>query len=127
MANHHDIFGFCFLSLLMLQVIALVQVFNIIITKTILDNLSFILKPCPEAVVQRCSVKKVFLEISQNCARVSFLIKLQAEAATLFKKRLWRRCFPGNFAKFLKAPFLTEQLRWLLLPILSSAYPMPIG
>ena len=37
-----------------------------------------------EAVVQRCSVKKVFLETSQNwqentCARVSFLIKMQAE------------------------------------------------
>ena len=36
-----------------------------------------------EAVVQRCSVKKVVLEISQNsqentCAKVSFLIKLQA-------------------------------------------------
>ena len=36
-----------------------------------------------EAVVQRCSVKKMFLEISQNsqkntCARVSFLIKLQS-------------------------------------------------
>ena len=36
-----------------------------------------------EAVVQRCSVKKMFLEISQNsqkstCARVYFLIKLQA-------------------------------------------------
>ena len=36
-----------------------------------------------EAVVQTCSVKKVFLEISQNsqentCPRVSFLIKLQA-------------------------------------------------
>ena len=36
-----------------------------------------------EAVVPRCSVKKVFLEISQNsqentCARDSFLIKLQA-------------------------------------------------
>ena len=35
-----------------------------------------------EAVVQRSSVKKVFLEISQNshektCARVSFLTKLQ--------------------------------------------------
>ena len=35
-----------------------------------------------EAVVQRCSVKKVFLETSQNpqektCVRVSFLIKLQ--------------------------------------------------
>ena len=36
-----------------------------------------------EAVFQRCSVEKMFLEISQNsqkntCARVSFLIKLQA-------------------------------------------------
>ena len=36
-----------------------------------------------EAVVWRCSVKKVFLEISQNspensCARASFLIMLQA-------------------------------------------------
>ena len=35
-----------------------------------------------EAVVQRCYVEKVFLEIPQNsqentCARVSFLIKLQ--------------------------------------------------
>ena len=36
-----------------------------------------------EAVLQRCSLKKVFLETSQNsqentCAIVSFLIKLQA-------------------------------------------------
>ena len=36
-----------------------------------------------EAIVQSCSVKKVFLEIAQNskentCTRVSFLIKLQA-------------------------------------------------
>ena len=28
---------------------------------------------------------------------------------------LWHRCFPMNFAKFLRAPFLTERLRWLLL------------
>ena len=35
-------------------------------------------------------------------------------AATLLKKRLWHRHFPVNFAKFLKTPFLTEHLRWLL-------------
>ena len=40
-----------------------------------------------EAVAQMCSVKKVFLEISQNskentCARVSFLIKLQTDSGT---------------------------------------------
>ena len=45
-----------------------------------------------EAVTQRCSVKKVFLEISQNLqenvfARISFLIKLQASACNFIKKR----------------------------------------
>ena len=40
-----------------------------------------------EGAVQKCSVKKMFLKISQNsqentCGRVSFLIKLQAEATT---------------------------------------------
>ena len=42
-----------------------------------------------QAVVQRCSVKKVLLEISQNsqentCARVSFLKKLQASGLQLY-------------------------------------------
>ena len=35
--------------------------------------------------------------------------------AILFKKRLWHRCFPLNFAKFLRTPFFTEHLQWLLL------------
>ena len=47
---------------------------------------------------QRCSIKKAFLEISQNseentCARVSF--------------------FRVDFAKFLRADFFTEHLWWL--------------
>ena len=55
----------------------------------------------PEAVVPRCSVEKVFLEIAQNsqentCARDSILIKLQGPA-TLFKKCPWHRCFPVNY------------------------------
>ena len=71
-----------------------------------------------EAVVRRCSVRKMFLEILQNskeitCARVSYLIKLRP--ATLLRKRLWHRCFPLNFAKFLRTPFIIEHLWWLLL------------
>ena len=43
----------------------------------------------PEAVDQKCSVKKVFLEISQNSqentfARASLLIKLQASSLQLY-------------------------------------------
>ena len=30
--------------------------------------------------------------------------------ATLFKKKLWHRCFPVNFAKFLETLFSTEHL-----------------
>ena len=35
--------------------------------------------------------------------------------ATLLKNRLWHRYFPVNFTKFLRTPFFTEHLRWLLL------------
>ena len=48
---------------------------------------------------------------------------LRVRSATLLKKRPWQRCFPVNFAKFLRAPFLTEHFRWLLrlLHFLSSS------
>ena len=65
-------------------------------------------------------MKKVFLEISQNsqeniCARVSFLIKLQAAPATLLKTRLWTDVFPwilwiskNNF--FYRTPLVAASL-----------------
>ena len=33
----------------------------------------------------------------------------------LLKMRLWHRCFPMNFVKFLRTPFFIEHLWWLLL------------
>ena len=98
------------------------------------DCVNFRIKTvCLEAVSRRCSVKKVFLKISQNsqentCARVSFLIKLHAiggvlrRSATLLKKRLWHRCFPVNFPKFSRTPFFIKHLRWLLLYIFFSIF-----
>ena len=79
-----------------------------------------------EAVVQRYSVKKVFLEILQNsnestCARVSFFNEAAGQRPpTLFKKRLWHRCFPVNFTKFLRTPFVTEHFWRLLLNTVNS-------
>ena len=57
----------------------------------------------------------MLLKILQNSqentlVRVSFFLR----PATLLKRRLWHRCFPRNFAKFLRAP-PTDHLRWLLL------------
>ena len=71
------------------------------------------MKGITEAVVQRSSVKKLFLEISQNpqeytYARASFLIKLQAIGLK----------FPMKFVKFLRTPFFIEHLLWLLLGLI---------
>ena len=35
--------------------------------------------------------------------------------ATLLKAKLWHRCFPVNFTKFLRTHFFIEHVRWLLL------------
>ena len=78
--------------------------------------LSFFRSSRPEVLC-----KKGVLEISQysqenTCVRESFLNKVAGlRPATLLKKSLWHRCLPVNFAKFLRIPFFTEHVRWLLL------------
>ena len=59
-----------------------------------------------------CSVKKVFLEISENsqentCARVSFLIKLQASASAInfIKKETLAQVFSCEFCEIPKNTF----------------------
>ena len=61
-----------------------------------------------EAVVQRCSVKKMFLEISQNsqentCAGDSFLVKLQA--CNFIKKETLAQVFSCEFCEISKNTF----------------------
>ena len=70
-----------------------------------------------EAVTRRCSIKKVFLEISQNSqentyTRVSFLIKLQDSACNFIKKETVAQVFLWILKKNLK--FL-KHLQWLFL------------
>ena len=48
------------------------------------------------------------------CQSLFFNKVVGLRSATLLKKRLWHRCFPVNFAKFLR-PFYLEHLWWLLL------------
>ena len=72
---------------------------------------------------RKCSVKKVVLRnfakfTGKHLCQRLFLIKLQVlglRPATLLKKSLWYRCFPINFAKFLKTPFLQNTSGRLLL------------
>ena len=51
---------------------------------------------------RRCSRKRV---VFRNFAKFT---GKHLMSATLLKKRLWHRCFPVNFAKFLRIPFLQK-------------------
>ena len=74
-----------------------------------------------EAVARRCSMIKAVLRnfakfTGKHLCHSLFLNKVVGlRPATLLKRRLWHRCFPVNFVKFLRTSFLTEHLRWLLL------------
>ena len=56
-----------------------------------------------------------YKEMELRMDHLGLRVLLRLRPATLLKKRLWHRCFPVNFAKFLRTPFLTEHLWWLLL------------
>ena len=61
-----------------------------------------------EAVAQRCSLRKGVLRnfskfAEKNlCQRLIFNKVADLSPATLLKKRPWHRCFPVNFAEFLR-------------------------
>ena len=64
---------------------------------------------------KRCSQK--FCKIHRKTrVRESHFNKVAGlRRATLLKKRLWYRCLPVSFTKFLRTPFFIDHLWWLLL------------
>ena len=68
-----------------------------------------------------CSVRKDvlrnFAKSTEKHLRRSIFFNKVADLnpATLLKKRLWHRCFPVNFVKFLRTPFLQNTSGRLLL------------
>ena len=59
-----------------------------------------------------------FLGIRSSSHQPSQLNNKQtSKACNFIKKRLWQRCFPVNFVKFLRTPFLTEHLWFLFDPV----------
>ena len=72
---------------------------------------------------QRCSVRKGVLRnfgkfIGQQLCQGLFFNKVAGfRPASLWKKRLWHRCFPANFPKFLRTPFLQNISGRLLLDL----------
>ena len=53
------------------------------------------------------------VDLNENATCVNTRVTLQA--SIFIKKRLQRRCFPLNIAKFLRKPILKNIYEWLLL------------
>ena len=78
---------------------------------------------CTEAVAPEVLCKKGVLRSFTKftgkhlCQSLFFNKVAGLRPATLLKKRLWHKCFPVNFVKFLRTPFFKEHLWWLLLVV----------
>ena len=71
----------------------------------------------PEAVIKRCSIKKLLLKLrtgKYDC-RSLFNKVVGHQTCNFIKKRLQYRCFPVNFAKFLGTSILKNIYKRLLL------------
>ena len=83
--------------------------------------LKYSLKRLREPVTRRCYVKKVFFVFRKicrkTCARVSFLIKLQAEACNFIKKETLASVLSCKFCEISKNTFF-----YGTLPVADSEY-----
>ena len=72
-----------------------------------------------ETEVHKYFFCRSFANFTGKTPVLEFLFKKIADpqACNFIKKRLQHMCFPVKFAKFLRAPFFTIHLRWLLCKI----------
>ena len=63
----------------------------------------------PEVFCKKCVFRNFAKFTGKHLCQRLFFNKVAG-----VKKSLWHRCFHVNFAKFLRTPFFTEYLWWLL-------------
>ena len=84
------------------------------------------MKKTTETATGRCFVEKGVLRnftkfTGKHLCQSLFFNKVAGlRRATLLKKRLWHRCFPVNFVKFLRTPFLQNTSGRLLLKLVQN-------
>ena len=78
---------------------------------------------CPEVFCKKGVLRNFAKFTGKHLCQSLFSNKVaDLRPTTLLKKRLWRRCFPVNFVKFLRTPCCIEHLWWLLLRFLNNSF-----
>ena len=66
----------------------------------------------PEALCKKCVLRDFAKFKGKRLCQILLFNKVVGlRSANLLKKSLWHRCFPVNFAKFLRTTFFTEHIR----------------
>ena len=68
----------------------------------------------PEVFYKKVVLRN-FAKFTRKHLRQRVFFNKVAGLRLFIKKGLWHRCFLVNFAKFLRTPFVTEHMWWLLL------------
>ena len=73
--------------------------------------------------MKKCVLRN-FIKLTgkQQCQSFFFNKVAGLRPANLFKKRLWQRCFPDNFAKFIRTFFLQNTSGRMLMMIAAPLY-----
>ena len=100
------------------------QFFMIFLRNLMFINDDYMLKSSISEVFYKKGVLRNFTKFKGKhlCQSLFFNKVTGLRPATLLKERLWHKSFPVNFVKFLKTPFLTKHLWWLLLYALQSLF-----
>ena len=88
----------------------------------ILHSENFLCRSCRWEVFCKKGVLRSFTKFTGKrlCQSLFFNKVTGLSPATLLKKRLWHRCFPVRFVKFLRTTFYIEHFWWLLLALITS-------
>ena len=81
----------------------------------IFDSHLWFQKQPPEVFCKKDVLRNFAKLTGKHLYQILFFNKFAGLPATLLKKRLYERCFPVYFAKFLITPFLKNTSQWLLL------------
>ena len=97
--------------------------FQLCVWSILRDCLYEIKRSCPEVFREKGALRNFTKFKGKHLCQSIFFDKVGGlRPTTLLKKRLWYKCCPVNSVKFLRKPFFTDHLRWLLRSLQCSAF-----
>ena len=84
---------------------------------SILRRRKIVQKQPPKVFCKKVALKNFAKLSGQHLSQSLLFNKVAGLSYQLYLKKIWHKCLPVNSEQFLRTPFYTEHLRWLLLKV----------